>query len=236
MNRQHMSRRKRLKRSKTARLIALAMAAAAPLLCPGKTASGHHPEYQNQPVYPRIDVIPPLGNNLPAGYRRTYNRPTYWGGRLAYKFNPTSQEAMAWHRADHRGDYDCNRGRYVPFYQYLKPWEAIKVGARPKPKGDATEGIESIDDEILDDPPELEPQGLDELIEPLGEDLPTPSQMREERVEQERMEVENDSLSLPVPDTSVPDQTLPLDEQPDIRGEEDVRSSSDFSNLLNGRP
>lgn len=92
--------------------------------------AAHHPDRECQPVTPVIDLIPPLGNRLPEEYRRQYNRPTYLGGRIAYKIAPSSQEAMAWHRAEHRGDYDCDRGRVVPTYFYLKPYEAMRIGSR----------------------------------------------------------------------------------------------------------
>ncbi|TWT84011.1 hypothetical protein CA13_54850 [Planctomycetes bacterium CA13] len=90
----------------------------------------HHPDRKCQPVHPRYDVIGPLGNRLPESYRRSYNRPTYLGGKIAYKIAPSSQEAMAWHRAEHRCAYDKCEGRRVPQYFYPKPWEALKVGAR----------------------------------------------------------------------------------------------------------
>ncbi|MEM9826079.1 MAG: hypothetical protein AAF958_05795 [Planctomycetota bacterium] len=93
-------------------------------------ASAHHPDRECQPVTPRIDCIPPLGNSLPPGYRRRYNRPSYWMGRISYCIAPSSQEAMAWHKAQHRGDYDCNRGYVRPYYRYTKPWEALTVGVR----------------------------------------------------------------------------------------------------------
>lgn len=93
-------------------------------------AAAHHPDRECDPVTPRIDVIGPLGNCLPEEHRRKYNRPTYWGGKIAYKIAPSSQEAMAWHRAEHRGDYDCDRGRVVSHYFYLKPYEAMRIGSR----------------------------------------------------------------------------------------------------------
>jgi len=97
-------------------------------------AIAHHPDRECTPVSQRVDVIPPLGNHLPESYRRRYNRPTYVGGKIAYYIAPSSQEAMAWHKAEHRGDYDCDRGRVVPHYFYQKPYEALRIGGRKSVK------------------------------------------------------------------------------------------------------
>jgi hypothetical protein len=102
------------------------------------TADAHHPPRADQPVRPRIDVIGPVGNRLPTSYRRRYNRPRYLGGKLAYTFVPTSQEAMAWHAAEHRGDYrhqpgHDKPGRSLPVYFYPKPYEVLPMGTRSKP-------------------------------------------------------------------------------------------------------
>ncbi len=94
------------------------------------SVSAHHPERETQPVHPRYDVIGPLGNRLAASYRRLYNRPTYLGGKIAYHIAPSSQEAMAWHRAEHRGLYDGNCPRVEDHYFYPKPWEALQTGQR----------------------------------------------------------------------------------------------------------
>ena len=95
-------------------------------------ASAHHPDRENQPVRQRIDVIGPVGNRLPPSYRRRFNRPTNLGGKIAYKIAPTSQEAMAWHAATHRGDYQCNAGRSVETFFYPKPYEVLTIGTREK--------------------------------------------------------------------------------------------------------
>ena len=94
------------------------------------TSSAHHPNRECETVRPRIDVIGPLGNKLRPSYRRELNRPRFLGGKIAYMIAPTSQEAMAWHRAEHRGDYAKNAGRHEPHYMYPKPWEALKIGPR----------------------------------------------------------------------------------------------------------
>lgn len=149
------------------------------------TATAHHPDRESQPVHPRFDLIGPIGNRLPAGYRRTYNRPSNWGGRIAYKIAPSSQEAMAWHRATHRGDYVCERGPVVPIYEHQKPWQALRIGARPAPNdaNDRSTTYQSstalnldtdsaLDQPLLDDAPEIEPELLDELIDPVPGAMP----------------------------------------------------------------
>ncbi|MEO1615665.1 MAG: hypothetical protein AAFV88_07460 [Planctomycetota bacterium] len=105
------------------------------------TAEAHHPDRANQPVTPMIDVIGPVGNRLPPGHRRKYNRPGYWMGYLAYKVAPSSQEAMSWHRAVHTGAYEDPKKncRLEQHYFYPKPWEVLTVGPRrsrlaPAPK------------------------------------------------------------------------------------------------------
>lgn len=100
------------------------------LACVASTSFAHFPDRQNKRVYPYIDVIPPLGNCLPMGYRRRYNRPSHIGGYLAYVFAPSSQEAMTWHAATHRGNYKKKSPRTEMRYFYPKPWEALQVGPR----------------------------------------------------------------------------------------------------------
>lgn len=101
-------------------------------LCLPAIVDAHHPQPENQPIRPRIDVIGPLGSNLPISYRRRYNRPTNLGGKIAYHVAPSSQEAMAWHAATHRGDYERKRPRIEMHYFYPKPWETLRIGPRPK--------------------------------------------------------------------------------------------------------
>jgi hypothetical protein len=90
----------------------------------------------------RVDVIGPIGNRLPQSYRRTYNRPSYLGGKIAAKIEPSSQEAMAFHNAQDLGLYDnnglkgavtckhCPPQRVEQHYFYPKPWEVLTVGPR----------------------------------------------------------------------------------------------------------
>ncbi|WP_145274596.1 hypothetical protein [Planctomycetes bacterium SV_7m_r] len=109
------------------------------LLCNGLLAihsdqiQAHTPDKQNQPVHQRYDVISPVGNRLPAGHRRKYNRPSYIGGKIAYWIAPSSQEAMSWHRAVHANAYkDPKKHQYIyQQYFYPKPWQLLPVGPRP---------------------------------------------------------------------------------------------------------
>ncbi len=109
------------------------------MICFSAPTEAHHPDRENQPVYPRIDVIGPLGNRLPPSYRRVYNRPTNIGGWIAYKIAPTSQEAMAWHNATHQNAYKCDRPRLEAHYFYPKPYDALRTGPRPNPDAETVE-------------------------------------------------------------------------------------------------
>ena len=111
--------------AKTLRL-ALLSTLAAPLLAAAPTAA-HPPDWASHPVRPRIDVIPPLGNNLPYSYAARYNRPAYLTGKIAYCIAPTSREAMSWHRAAHRGYYADHAPAMQTHYLYPKPWELLGI-------------------------------------------------------------------------------------------------------------
>ncbi len=111
------------------------------VLTSDRTASAQFPNWKAQPVRPRGDVIPPLGNNLPLSYRARMNRPSYLSGRIAYTIEPTSQEAMAWQRAWERGYYADHAPRMETHYIYPKPWEVLGVGAKPKRGDDAKAGF-----------------------------------------------------------------------------------------------
>ena len=106
-------------------------------LCLSVPAMAHFPDKGRQRIHGYFDLIPPLGNRLPMSYRRFYNRPSHIGGRIAYFIEPTSQEAMAWHRAAHKGYYKNHAPRMVTHYFYPKPWDAIRIGARPATAVDA---------------------------------------------------------------------------------------------------
>jgi len=64
-------------------------------------------------------------------YRQVYNRPRYVSGYIAYKIEPSSQEAMAWKTNYCNGNYANHRGPSVPYYYYPKPWEVLNTRARP---------------------------------------------------------------------------------------------------------
>lgn len=99
-------------------------------LATGSVGLAQFPDRRNHPVTPIIDVIGPLGNRLPPSYRRTYNRPSYLGGKIAYWIAPSSQEAMAWQNAYLAGAYRNHAPRLERHYFYPKPWEALQTGAR----------------------------------------------------------------------------------------------------------
>lgn len=111
------------------------------VLTSDRTASAQFPNWKAKPVHRRIDVIPPLGNNLPMSYRARMNRPSYLSGRIAYTIEPSSQEAMAWQRAWERGYYAGHAPRMETHYIYPKPWEVLGVGDKPKRGNDAKAGF-----------------------------------------------------------------------------------------------
>ncbi len=100
------------------------------LLAAASVLPAQHPDRRNQPVRQPIDLIGPLGNRLPPSYRRTYNRPTYIGGKIAYWIAPSSQEAMAWQAAYRSGAYREHAPRLERHFFFPKPWEALQVGPR----------------------------------------------------------------------------------------------------------
>lgn len=156
------------------------------------SGNAHHPDRENQTVHQRVDLIGPVGNRLRPGYRRAYNRPTYWGGKIAYHIAPSSQEAMAWHRAVHTGAYEEPKKhlRLEQHYFYPKPYEVLTVGPR-RPKGQVQDVSTSA--------PEYLPQMLE--TEPLEEIQPTPDPMPTPQIEPE----------LELPDLDLP-EVQPTDE------------------------
>lgn len=132
------------------------------LVCVTTSALAHHPDRENTPVTPRIEVIPPLGTSMKMSHRRKYNRPSNWGGKIMYYIAPSSQEAMAWHSATHRGLYENDRPRIVTHYFYPKPWEAMVIGPRPRTT-QPTDLRRQLDTEISADDiaPEAEPIGTE---------------------------------------------------------------------------
>lgn len=162
------------------------MLATAPLLLT-PPADAHPPNWHAHPVRPRIDVIPPLGNNLPRSYAARYNRPAYLTGKLFYMTAPASREAMAWHRAVHRGYYANHAPRMVTQYFYPKPWEVLGGSAMSKPAavdGETIMSGEAVLNGEAGKLPELLPQipapaELSEGVElaPPGELLPPPAEV-----------------------------------------------------------
>ena len=125
------------------------------------SAFAHEPCRECQPVRPRIDVIGPIGTNLPPSYRRTFNRPRFLPGKIAYLIAPSSQEAIAWHKAEHQCAYANNLGRIEPHYFYPKPWEALKVG----PRATLASKKSSLQLVPLSETPELTPSDLDDVLD-----------------------------------------------------------------------
>ena len=143
------------------------------------TSHAHHPDRAKKPVRQRIDCIGPLGNNLRPSYRRVYNRPTNLQGKIAYWIAPTSQEAIAWHRAKHVSAYKRGLPRQEPLYFYPKPWESLQIGPRPVrastdpalrenafsgPYGDMDESASVLQTDEDASLPALPPQTLDDPL------------------------------------------------------------------------
>jgi len=183
------------------------------LLAFAPSADAHHPNHECKPVHPRVDVIGPLGNCLPAGYRRKYNRPSYLGGKIAYWIAPSSQEAMAWHRAVHAGAYRKPKKhlRLEKVYFFPKPWQALRVGPRRPVSPEDNDGVyetididqtQQLDQGDLVEPPEDEDEVIaPELLDDRLEAVETPSA--------ESAEDQNESLQLEDVLTPPAEQTLP---------------------------
>ena len=86
------------------------------------------------PAMQRPDLLPHTITSKIPEHRQVYNRPRYIPGWMAYKFEPTSQEAMAWQTNYCNGNYRNHAGAYVPVYNYPKPWKAMNTRARPDTK------------------------------------------------------------------------------------------------------
>lgn len=131
------------------------------LLSAASIGSAGHPPGYVQPVYPRIDVIGPVGNRLPPGYRRKYNRPSYLGGWIMSGIAPSSQEAMAWQKAVQQDAYKDKHTRQVMYYFFPKPWESLEVGPRTATAdadGDPDYRRDS-GESVMDDATEMEERG-----------------------------------------------------------------------------
>ncbi|MCC9601387.1 hypothetical protein LOC67_12600 [Stieleria sp. JC731] len=155
--------RKRIIIGSKRRLAMLLGGLAVSLPLAGSVARAHHPDRENQAVHQRVDVIGPVGNRLAPGYRRTYNRPSYIEGKIAYHIAPSSQEAMAWHRAVHRDLYSESKRckRYTDLYFYPKPWEALLTGPR------SSQGI-GADETVIDSVPTIDSGNVEEIEDALN--------------------------------------------------------------------
>ena len=159
-------------------------------VCTFSVSQAHHPDWENQRIWPRINLIPPLGNNLPMSYRRRFNRPTKIGGWIAYKIAPSSQEAMAWHDATHARAYKDHRPRLEKHFFYPKPWEGLKIGPRISKSGETAAGPEGP--AVIDDLTEA--LRADDDILSTSDDLPDASEL----IEQERFEQRQGQTLEPV--------------------------------------
>jgi len=82
------------------------------------------------PAIQRPDFFPhTISRSIPE-YRQVYNRPRNLTGWIAYKIEPSSQEAMAWQTNHCNGNYQNHAGPYVPVYCYPKPWESLNTRGR----------------------------------------------------------------------------------------------------------
>ena len=70
------------------------------------------------PAIQRPDFFPhAISRSIPE-YRQVYNRPRNLTGWIAYKIEPSSQEAMAWQTNHCNGNYQNHAGAYIPMYCY----------------------------------------------------------------------------------------------------------------------
>lgn len=83
------------------------------------------------PAIQRPDFFPHTFTRSIPEYRQVYNRPRNLTGWIAYKIEPSSQEAMAWQTNHCNGNYQNNAGPYIPMYCYPKPWESLNTRGRP---------------------------------------------------------------------------------------------------------
>jgi len=107
--------------------VAIAIVAVPIDTCDAGDHYAHFNPYDPRPDFFRLPVY-----NAWVPYRKSHNRPTYIGGKVAAVIEPTSQEAMAWQISKANGDYRNHRPGYIPTYYYPKPWEALQIGARQR--------------------------------------------------------------------------------------------------------
>lgn len=136
---------------------------------------------------PRPNILPDWIYNHHVAYRQRYNRPRYFGGKIAYHIAPSSQEAMAWAENMDRGYYDgFHNPPLVKRYCYPKPWEALNTGPRPNVTSLAGAGQPGCC------PPGVVP-GSPEAIAP----MPAPGSAGSEPIEGGRSERPNTNVPEP---------------------------------------
>jgi hypothetical protein len=134
------------------------------------------------PAIQRPDFFPhTITRNIPE-YRQVYNRPRNLTGWIAYKIEPSSQEAMAWQTNHCNGNYKNNAGAYVPMYCYPKPWESLNTRGRQclsySSQADRLEAVRSETKPVESIPRvriELVPEPTKLPAASLGVEVPPPS-------------------------------------------------------------
>lgn len=132
------------KHLKFASFLRLAMLLGILSYCSQATAGEPHQWFAGtylDPAIQRADFFPhTISRSIPE-YRQVYNRPRNLTGWIAYKIEPSSQEAMAWQTNHCNGNYQNHAGAYVPVYCYPKPWESLNTRGRTNSKSSNTEKI-----------------------------------------------------------------------------------------------
>ncbi len=128
----------------------------------------------NHTADPRPNILPDWIYNHHVPYRLQYNRPTYYGGKIAYHISPTSQEAMVWQENLAAGRYDGHNcpPLYKGFY-YPKPWEVLNTGPRPTYNTKAT-ATKSPDPDMKAAEQQAATQEADDLTGAKEEIVPKP--------------------------------------------------------------
>jgi len=106
------------------------------------------------PAIQRPDFFPHTITRSMPEYRQVYNRPRNLTGWIAYKVEPSSQEAMAWQTNHCNGNYQNNAGAYIPMYCYPKPWESLNT--RGRPVGQSASGFQGVQASQIDPKVSLE--------------------------------------------------------------------------------
>lgn len=135
------------------------------LVLAGKSHAAERPTF-NHTADPRPDILAHPFYYAHTEYRRAYNRPRDIPGWLAYKIEPTSQEAMVWCENVQAGNYD--RKHMPPMcktYYYPKPWETLLTGPRPDFASSRTAGADQSWGGAADGPT-MESNGEQQQSEP----------------------------------------------------------------------